>query len=131
MWERKTEPTWGSACGPGSALQLIIVLYGEFCVKLLFAVTRKRGPAWDQTQPLRAQEEWTEHAAFMDQLAADGFVMLGGPVGESGDVLLIINAADEGEINTTLARDPWSQSGMLDAPKIQRWTILLESGAKV
>jgi hypothetical protein len=26
-------------------------------------------------------EMWTEHAAFMDALAYDGFVVLGGPVG--------------------------------------------------
>lgn len=99
-------------------------------MRVLFAVTRKRGPAWDLAQSLTAQQQWTEHAAFMNQLAADGFVVLGGPVGESGDVLLIIDAADEGEIITTLARDPWSQTGLLDAPKIQRWIILLESGVK-
>jgi hypothetical protein len=52
------------------------------------------------------------------------------PVGESGDVLLIIDTANEDEIHTTLEHDPWSLSGMRDAPKIQRWTILLESGVK-
>lgn len=64
----------------------------------------------------------------MNQLAADGFVVLGGPLGDSGEVLLIIDASDEDEIQTTLERDPWSPSGQLEVQKIQRWTILLDSG---
>ena len=79
---------------------------------------------------MRTQQQWTEHAQFMDQLAADGFVVLGGPLGDSGEFLLIVDAPGEGDIRTTLSRDPWSQSGLLDLHKIQGWTILLESGGK-
>lgn len=63
----------------------------------------------------------------MNRLAADGFVVLGGPVDESGDILLVVDAADEGEINTTLSRDPWSQSGIIEIKTIKRWTILLQA----
>ncbi|MCI0392087.1 MAG: YciI family protein [Acidobacteria bacterium] len=81
---------------------------------------------------MKSQEQWSEHATFMNRLAADGFVVLGGPVDESGDILLVIDAAEEGEINTTLLRDPWSRSGILEIKTIKRWTILLqaEEGAK-
>ena len=68
------------------------------------------------------------HATFMNRLAADGFVVLGGPLGDLNDVfLLIIHAADANEINATLDRDPWTQSGMLEIKNIQPWTILLEA----
>jgi uncharacterized protein YciI len=91
----------------------------------LFAVVRTKGQAWDESEPLRAQAEWPEHAAFMDQLAANGFVVLGGPVGDNADVLLAVKAQDEEEIRRTLARDPWSTAGILDVKSIQPWTILL------
>ena len=100
-------------------------------MKTLYAVTRTRGPAWDQSKPLRSQDQWPEHARFMDRLDADGFVVLGGPVGDSGDVLLAVDAPGEDEINATLGRDPWSRPGILIMRAIQRWTILLSSGEKV
>jgi len=96
-------------------------------MRTLFTVTRTRGRSWDATQPMRSQKQWTEYAAFMDQLAADAFVILGGPIADSGDVLLIIDAPNEDEIRDTLSRDPWSQQGLLNIRQIQRWTVLLES----
>jgi uncharacterized protein YciI len=95
-------------------------------MKHLFAVTRTHGPAWDGGKPMEAQEKWAEHATFMNQLAADGFIVLGGPLGQSGDVLLVIDATDANEINAALARDPWSQLGLLAIKEIQPWTILLQ-----
>ena len=46
-----------------------------------FIVRRVRSQAWNTAAPMRAQALWAEHAAFMTALAADGFVILGGPVG--------------------------------------------------
>ncbi len=97
-------------------------------MRTLFAVTRVRGPAYDASKPLDAQVQWHEHAVFMNRLAAKGFIVLGGPIGESGDVLLIIDAATEEEIKSTFAGDPWTVSGMLEISNIQRWNILLEAG---
>jgi uncharacterized protein YciI len=97
-------------------------------MKQLFAVTRTRGHAWDVSKPMNAQDQWTDHATFMNRVVADGFVVLGGPLGDLNDVfLLIIDAADASEINATLDRDPWTQSGMLEIKDIQPWTILLEA----
>ena len=94
---------------------------------MLFAVTRMRGQAWDASKTMEAQQEWSEHATFMNRLAADGFVVLGGPIGNEGDVLLIVNAADESKIHSTLACDPWSKLDLLPVRTIQRWTIRLQS----
>lgn len=34
---------------------------------------------------MREQALWAEHAKFMDALTAEGFVVLGGPLGEGGE----------------------------------------------
>ena len=94
-------------------------------MKTLFAVTRATGPAWDHAKPLQSQNQWTEHAAFMNSLAAKGLIILGGPLAGTKDALLIFNAADEQSIHNALAPDPW-QDTMLITRSIQRWTILLE-----
>jgi hypothetical protein len=58
-----------------------------------FAVTRVRGPEWDPARSMREQDGWDAHATFMDGLAADGFVVLGGPLGGGeAQFLLIVDA---------------------------------------
>jgi uncharacterized protein YciI len=96
-------------------------------VKTLFAVTRTRGPAWDASRPLRSQDQWNEHALFMDQLETERIVLLGGPLGTGNDFLLIFDAASEHSIRTILDRDPWTPMKLLDTKRIEPWTILLNS----
>lgn len=90
-----------------------------------FAVTRERGPAWDPSRPMREQKGWAEHAAFMDALAADGFVVLGGPLGDERRFLLIVDAPGEGEIRARLSRDPWTAAGLLTVSEVEPWRVLL------
>jgi uncharacterized protein YciI len=90
-----------------------------------YAVTRVHGPSWNRSRPLREQEKWDEHAAFMDALTEEGFVVLGGPVGEEGHVLLIVDAESEDEIEARLAADLWTPMGLLRTVKIERWELLL------
>jgi uncharacterized protein YciI len=101
-------------------------------MKTWFMVLMAKGPSWDPVKLRRAQALWDEHATFMDKLTADGFVVLGGPLGEGDgdDVLLVIDAADEETIISTLKDDPWSTAGILEVKAIQRWTIFLESGKR-
>ena len=97
-------------------------------MKTLFVVTRTRGSAWDPDQPMNLQEQWPAHATFMDELATLRFIVLGGPVGDEGNILLVVDAADEAEVRSTLEGDPWSQLGILELDSIQRWTVLLQAG---
>ena len=66
---------------------------------------------------------------FMDDLATNRFVMLGGPLGEDGKC-----PAGGGwkrtrmMIRSTLARDPWSKAGIFELQSIQLWTVLLQAG---
>ncbi len=92
-----------------------------------FVVRRVRGPAWNAAVPMRAQALWAEHAAFMNALAADGFVVLGGPVGTGEEVMLIVDSPSEQAIRARLAADPWTESGLLELARVEPWTILLDS----
>jgi uncharacterized protein YciI len=76
---------------------------------------------------MRSQDEWDEHAAFMDGLAASGFILLGGLLGDEGDAMHAVNASDEDEVRSKFGLDPWSKSGHLETRSILRWTILLEA----
>jgi uncharacterized protein YciI len=89
-----------------------------------------RGPKWDPSRPRRRQDKWDEHAAFMDALVEDGFVVLGGPVGNGDEVLLIVRADTEAEIEARLAEDPWLPMEVLRIARIDRWQIWLGSPAR-
>ena len=91
----------------------------------LFAVLREPGPAWDGSRPMRRQDGWDAHAAFMDALADDGFIVLGGPVGDGRRFLFLVKADNETAIEARLAEDPWVPAGMLRIVRIEPWEILL------
>ena len=93
-----------------------------------YAVTRERGENWDAGLPMRQQEQWDEHAAFMDALADEGFVVLGGPLGDGEKkFLLIVAAKGEQEIAARLADDPWTPLGLLREASVERWEVLLRA----
>jgi hypothetical protein len=46
----------------------------------------------------------------MDRLHGDGFIVLGGPLESTADVLLIVRANNPDEIVERLAADPWSEA---------------------
>jgi len=91
----------------------------------LFAVIRSRGPGWNAGLPLEKQAEWTAHAEFMDGLVFEKFVLLGGPLEGSSDVLLIIRARDESQIEERLGSDPWMRNGLLVPKRIWPWQLRL------
>jgi uncharacterized protein YciI len=95
-----------------------------------FAVRLLHGPGWDPSLQIRAQEGWDEHACFMDGLVDDGFVILGGPVGDGEQTLHAVEAADENEIRARLAADPWASAGLLRMGAIEPWALWLDSRPK-
>jgi uncharacterized protein len=76
---------------------------------------------------MREQDEWAEHAAFMNKLAVEGFIVLGGPLGDGSKALLVVNADSESTIETRLAADPWKSMRLLQISKIEPWEILLRN----
>ena len=92
-----------------------------------FAVRLVHGPGWDSSQPIRDQQGWTEHAAFMDGLVDDGFIIIGGPVGDGEQTLHVVEAMDEDEVRARLAADPWAAAGLLQVGTIKPWALWLDS----
>ena len=98
-------------------------------MKHLFAVIRERGPAWDDSRPLLEQQDgWHAHAEFMDALAAEGFVLVAGPLEGTRNVLLIIRAQDEDEVRGRLAEDPWMRTDQLRIAEVREWRLRLGRG---
>jgi uncharacterized protein YciI len=91
-----------------------------------FAVRLVHGPDWDSSRQIREQDGWDEHAAFMDGLVEDGFIILGGPVGNGEQTLHAVEAEDEDAIRGRLARDPWASAGLLRVGTIEPWALWLD-----
>ena len=91
-----------------------------------YLVRRGKGPAWDHSRRRREQAGWDEHAAFMDALVEDGFVVLGGPIGEGDgeDTLQVVDAESEAAVRSRLAEDPWGED-MLMTRSIEPWSVWL------
>lgn len=125
----------GSRCTRARARVLLawtrVGLAGAFEVApqgiMYFAVIRERGGAWDQSRPMREQRQWPEHAAFMNALADEGLVVLGGPLGDCTKILLMVNADSQETILTRLAGDSWTPLGLLRIATIEPWKILLDA----
>lgn len=84
------------------------------------------GPAWAPGVAMREQAGWAEHATFMDRLAEDGFVVLGGALGVRGHrAMLVVRGADEPSVGARLAADPWRASGVLRLVELSSWDVLL------
>lgn len=92
---------------------------------MFHVVLRRSGPRWDPSKPLEEQSGWDEHAAFMDGLVEEGFIVLGGPLDDEVRVVHAVDAESEGAVRATLARDPWSGSHLV-VDAIEPWTIRLD-----
>ena len=93
---------------------------------MFLVLLRQSGPEFDRSRPLEEQSRWTEHAAFMDGLVEDGFIVLGGPLAGDGRVAHAVEADSRDAVRATFARDPWSETH-LRVDSIEPWTIRLDA----
>jgi uncharacterized protein YciI len=95
----------------------------------LFAVTREAGPSWTEGKGAFEQPAVNDHAAFMNRLVEDGFVLFAGPLaGSEHDrirVLLIAEAASETDIHRRLADDPWQRTQRVMTTSVEPWNLLV------
>jgi uncharacterized protein YciI len=93
-----------------------------------FAVSRDAGPGWTDGG-MTEQPAVGDHAAFMNALADDGFVLFAGPLAGSEQgrirVLLVVDADSEDDIHRRLADDPWVLTEQLVTTSIEPWTIFV------
>ncbi len=89
-----------------------------------FLVTLLPGPAWDRSRPRREQAGWDAHAGFVDRLAEEGVVVVGGPLGDPdyGPALLVVAAESVDAVREHLAADPWLGT-ILTVDSVEPWSI--------
>ena len=100
-------------------------------MKNTFLAVSSAGPNSDSSKGTREQPFWDEHAAFIDQLVEDDFILMGGPLVDEGGMphgaLLVLNAKDENEVREKLKNDPWFEHGILKLESIKRWQIFIDT----
>jgi uncharacterized protein YciI len=100
-------------------------------MKNTFLAISSAGPNRDSSKGTREQPFWDEHAAFIDRLVDEGFILMGGPlVDEAGmpyGALLIVRAEDQNEVREKLKNDPWFMRGILKLESVKRWEIFIDA----
>ena len=95
-------------------------------MKTTFVVISSAGPNRDRSMSTREQPLWNEHAAFIDQLVAEGFILMGGPLVDESGAMLIVNADDENTVREKLKDDPWYRHGILKLESVKRWQVFID-----
>ena len=95
-------------------------------MKSTFVVISSAGPNRDRSMNTREQPLWNEHAAFIDQLVAEGFILMGGPLVDESGAMLIVNADDENAVREKLKDDPWYAHGILKLESVKRWQVFID-----
>jgi uncharacterized protein YciI len=95
----------------------------------LFAVTREAGPGWTDGKGAFEQPAVNDHAAFMNALGGEGFLLFAGPLAGSEldriRVLLIADADSETDVRGRLADDPWERTQRLVTTSVEQWNLLV------
>jgi uncharacterized protein len=100
-------------------------------MKHTFVAISSAGPNHDPSKSTREQPFWDEHAAFIDRLVDEGFILMGGPLVDEGGMprgaLLIVKAEDENEVREKLKNDPWFMRRILKLESVKRWEIFIDA----
>jgi hypothetical protein len=99
----------------------------------VFAVTTAKGPNWDHACGIREQPFWDLHAAFADELAGRGVIILGGPVASDDEediALLAVQAPDEHALRSIFAADPWAVRQVFRIKDVRAWTLWLDGRSR-
>ncbi len=97
-----------------------------------FAVIREAGPSWTDGKGIAEQPAVSDHGAFMNARADEGFVLLAGPLAGSEHgrlrALVIVIADSEAEIHRRFADDPWVRTERLVTTSIEPWNVFAGAG---
>src|SRR5215204_1029664 len=91
-----------------------------------FIVMSAAGLNRDHAKGTRDQPYWNQHAAFIDNLVEEGFIMLGGPLPDEGGAVLIVRASSGAEVRDRLRPDPWYVHGILIPQSVRCWDIFID-----
>ncbi len=96
-------------------------------MKSTFVILWAHGPVWVDGKTVREQPYWTEHAAFMDELFAQGMVLLGGPFADGTGSMVLLEAEDEDEVRSLLAKDPFVLHDIFALDSLKQWQLFLDA----
>ena len=91
-----------------------------------WVVRVRRGGPWDFSKDMRNQEGWDAHAAYMDGIFEEGFLLLAGPLEGDRETMWVVEASSKSQIIQRMREDPWSASRMLTPTKIEGWNIVMD-----
>lgn len=91
-----------------------------------YVIRSEQGPGWDSALPMREQQLWTEHAAYINSLLSADQMILGGPIGVGTPyrAMVVFVAEDEVAVRERLAKDPWYAAGVLRVVTIEAWNMI-------
>jgi uncharacterized protein YciI len=95
-------------------------------MKQTFIIVSAAGANRDLSKGSREQRFWDEHAAFIDRLVEEGFILMGGPLVDEGGAVLIVQAEGEAKVRERVSNDPWYEQGILKLESIKRWEIFID-----
>jgi hypothetical protein len=106
-----------------------------FAMKNTYVVISSAGPNRDSSKGTCEQPFWDEHAAFIDRLVADGFILMGGHFVDEGGSLSIFNVEDEKRTSReiegrSMVNARRSQTGKHQALANLYWPEEVTSGAR-
>ena len=99
----------------------------------VFAVTTAKGASWDRARDIRQQPYFDQHAAFVDELVAQGIIILGGPVASDDEediALMAVEAPDEGALRSVFDADPWTVHRVFRIKAVRAWTLWLDGRSR-
>lgn len=95
----------------------------------LFAIVYEPGPAWKRGMPL-AQQNLGPHGQYMRRLAAEGVVILAGPLMTSEGGLVIIRADDLDTARALMEADPAVKKGQF-VGTVSEWRPAIDPAARL
>ena len=93
---------------------------------MFHVVVTRSGYQYDPELPIDRQARWAEHAAFMNALVDERFILLGGPLGDDYRVVHAVEAESEREVRARFAQDPWSETHVR-VEAVEPWAIVLDA----
>ena len=95
-------------------------------MKRTFILLFDPGPNWDDTKEIEEQQCWDEHVNFVNDLYAQGKVVITGPIVDYDRIVIIYEAINESEIRITFKDDPFLKTGILFLESVMEWKIRLD-----
>lgn len=95
----------------------------------IFAFVYEPGPVWKRGVPL-AQQNLAEHAQYMHRLAADGVLLLAGPLMTSEGGLVIVRAQNLGAARALMEADPAVKKGQF-VGVVSEWRAAIDPDGRL